>query len=251
MELYLIEYNDTIIGAYDDFNMAELFINSCIQSKLMTHKCKIIKYKANSCFSTGFQIYIDTSCVLPSVQSNVISSAQPNVISSAQPNVISSAQPNVISSAQPNVISSAQPNVISIDLDKNDAYLKIAKEKSDLLHNLNIIKGKKEKIVESKQIYNNDIKLFELFNINKKSDPNFVIPELFVDKFDIFTKLTKNGTLSWETFIKEWKTSSNNYDDYFLPNNYETKVKAYDSNSSINEELDIETDSDTDSSENN
>jgi len=225
MELYLIEYNGTIIGAYDNFNMAELFINSCIQSKLMTNKCKIIKYIANSCFSTGFQIYNDTSSVSPLVQSTFTQNIKPIV------------SPLV------------QYTNTSIDLDKNETYIKIAKEKSDLLRNLNIIKGKKEKIVESKQVYENDMKLFELFSTNKKSDINFVIPELFVDKFNIFNKLKENGILSWETFMKEYKTNqSNNYDDYFLPNKYETEVKAYDSNSSINEELDIETDSDTDSS---
>ena len=109
-------------------------------------------------------------------------------------------------------------------------------------------------MIESKQVYENDLKLFELFSMNKKSDPGFIIPELFMDKFNLFNMLKENGTLSWETFTKEYKTNqTNEYDDYFAPNNYETEVKAYDSSatsgSSINEELDIETDSDTDSSD--
>ena len=141
-----------------------------------------------------------------------------------------------------------------VDLEKNETYQKVAKEKSELLHNINLIKAKKEKMIESKQVYENDLKLFELFSMNKKSDPGFIIPELFLDKFTLFNKLKENGTLSWETFMKEYKTKqTNEYDDYFAPNNYETEVKAYDSSatsgSSINEELDIETDSDTDSSD--
>jgi len=241
MELYLIEYNGTIIGAYDDFSMAELFINSCIQSKLMTSSCKIIKYTKNSCFSTGSQLYntIDTHI-----------DARPSVRLVLPPEFVN--QPKI--RVPDNII------IPPIDLEKNETYQKVAKEKSELLHNINLIKAKKEKMIESKQVYENDLKLFELFSMNKKSDPGFIIPELFLDKFTLLNKLRESGTLSWETFMKEYKTNqSNEYDDYFAPNNYETEVKAYDSTtssasgatcgSSINEELDIETDSDTDCSE--
>ena len=135
---------------------------------------------------------------------------------------------------------------IFIDLEKNEKYQKVAKEKSELLHNMNIIKATKERMIESKQVYMNDLKLFELFSMNKKSDTNFIIPELFLDKFNLFTKLKESDTLSWETFTKEYKTNFNDYNDYFVPNDYEKEVKE--NNNMIEEELDIETDSDTDDS---
>jgi hypothetical protein len=34
MEVFLIEYNNRIIGVYDNLNKAELFIMSCLQNKL-------------------------------------------------------------------------------------------------------------------------------------------------------------------------------------------------------------------------
>ena len=242
MELYLIEYNGTIIGAYDDFNMAELFIKSCIQSKMMTSASKIIKYAKNSCFSTGSQLY-DTN----NIPSDAYIDARPSVRLVLPPEFVN--QPKI--RVPDNII------IPPIDLEKNETYQKVAKEKSELLHNINLIKAKKEKMIESKQVYENDLKLFELFSMNKKSDPGFIIPELFLDKFTLLNNLRESGTLSWETFMKEHKTNqSNEYDDYFAPNNYENEVKAYDSTTSsatcgtsINEELDIETDSDTDCSE--
>ena len=241
MELYLIEYNNMVIGAYDDFNMAELFINSCMQSKLMINSCKIIKYTKNSCFSTGSQLYNN-------LQTGVQTVVNVNAIVQ-----------NVDTKPKQKIIPS-DVSTIPIDLENNETYQKVSKAKSELLHNMNIIKAKKEKLIESKQVYENDLKLFELFSMNKKSDPNFIIPELFVDKFTLFNRLKESGTLTWETFTTEYKAASNpsnDYDEYFVPNNYENEVKAYDgtacgttcSNSSINEELDIETDSDTDSSD--
>ena len=242
MELYLIEYNGTIIGAYDDFSLAELFINSCMQSKLMTKNCKIIKYTKNSCYSTGSQLYNTNEQSYPD--------AHPDARPDARPSVRLVLPSEFVN--QPKIRVPDNTIIPPIDLEKNEMYQKVAKEKSELLHNINLIKVKKEKMIESKQVYENDLKLFELFSMNKKSDPGFIIPELFVDKFNLFNKMKENGTLSWETFMKEHKTNqSNEYDDYFAPNNYETEVKAYDntSGSSINEELDIETDSDTDCSD--
>jgi len=237
MELYLIEYNNMVIGAYDDFSMAELFVNSCIQSKLMINECKIIKYKKNSCFSTGVHQY--------NMQNQQV--VQPVVQPTAQPVV-----QQVLPTIQPKIRNVDVPIMKPIDLENNEAYQKVAKEKSELLRNLNTMKLKKEKMIESKQVYTNDLNLFELFTKNKQSDPNFIIPELFVEKFTLFTKLKKDGILSWETFTKEYKTTGmNQYDEYFVSNDYENDVIAYDStaSNSINEELDIETDSDTDSSE--
>jgi hypothetical protein len=239
MELYLIEYNGVVIGAYDDFNMAELFIKSCIQSKLMTSASKIIKYTKNSCFSTGSQLY-NTNNIHPDAHLD----ARPSVRLVLPSEFVN--QPKI--RVPDNII------IPPIDLEKNETYQKVAKEKSELLHNINLIKAKKEKMIESKQVYENDLKLFELFSMNKKSDSGFIIPELFLDKFTLLNNLRESGTLSWETFMKEHKTNqSNEYDDYFAPNNYENEVKAYDSSAncgtSINEELDIETDSDTDCSE--
>jgi hypothetical protein len=47
-ELYLIEYNNNIIGVYSNYNLAEIFILSCLQNNLILNDAKIITYKCNS-----------------------------------------------------------------------------------------------------------------------------------------------------------------------------------------------------------
>ena len=47
--IYLIEYNNVIIGAYDNELDANIFIESCQQNGFMTHPVKIITFIRNSC----------------------------------------------------------------------------------------------------------------------------------------------------------------------------------------------------------
>jgi len=128
----------------------------------------------------------------------------------------------------------------------------IAKQKLELHHRINILKVQKQKIEESKQVYENDIKLYKTFNENLLKDSKFVIPELFLEKYNLIKKLDLNNNLSWESFVKEYKTT-NFYGDYFGTNNYEDMFINSEENesaeSSIGEEFDIESDSDTGSSE--
>ena len=96
----------------------------------------------------------------------------------------------------------------------------MAEQKIILQHKINLLKKKKEKIEESKNVYNNDLKLFNIFKECKDLDPTFEIPELFTTKYIIMEKLNNNNELSWENFIKNNKTD-NNYNEYFSSNSYE------------------------------
>ena len=85
-------------------------------------------------------------------------------------------------------------------------------------------------------------------NENRNKDPNFVIPELFLQKFYIIKELQTNNNLNWESYNQQYNMvkNSNNYTDYFASNSYEDKfIKQNMAN--INEEIDIETDSETES----
>ena len=109
-------------------------------------------------------------------------------------------------------------NIISQE--NNEAFLKMAKQKIEIQHKINILKIQKEKIEESKRIFENDLKLFNLFNESKQKDSNFEIPELFNKKYEIMIKLNNDNKLNWDEFVKEFHTGENNYDDYFCLNNY-------------------------------
>jgi hypothetical protein len=47
--IYLLEYKNNIIGAYTNYNLAEIFINSCKQNNFFDSDINIISFKENTC----------------------------------------------------------------------------------------------------------------------------------------------------------------------------------------------------------
>ena len=165
MESFLIEYNNKIIGVYNNFDDAETFVLSCLQNRLMIHTVKILTFRMNSCFQ---------------IESKQISLNQQ--LSNNQD--ATHIKPVVI--VQKKIINTKP--VINVDPKNVETLQKIAKEKIDLQHKINILKNHKKKLDESKNVYENDIKLFESFNDIKTNDPEFIIPELFREKYNIMHK---------------------------------------------------------------
>lgn len=92
----------------------------------------------------------------------------------------------------------------------------IFEKKTEIEIKKNKLNIQKAKIDNSKSIYKNDIKLFKKFKIlEKKSD--FKIPEMFKNKFILFTKLENEDKLTWENFYLEYKHESfdNEYSGLF------------------------------------
>ena len=87
---------------------------------------------------------------------------------------------------------------------------------------------------ELKNIYENDLKLFNLFNENKLKSDNFIIPYLFEKKYNLFNKLLNENNLSCDSFIKEYNYNESNDDNIFI-----------NKSEPINEEFEIESDSET------
>ena len=54
---YLIEYNDKIVGVYNTYSDAEVFILGNIQNKLFKYNVKILTFKSNSCYCTEVKNY--------------------------------------------------------------------------------------------------------------------------------------------------------------------------------------------------
>lgn len=218
MKSFLVEYNNKIIGVYSTFNEAEQFIFSCQQNRLMTQIAKILTFHMNSCYQ---------------IESKQINLNQQQINLNQQQN-------------NNQVVTQTEP-VVVFDPKNKETLEKISQEKIELQHNINMLKHHKKKLDESKNIYENNIKLFELFNENKTTNPEFIIPELFREKYNIMKKLKEQDNLSWEAFNKEYRQES--FDpNYFGRNDYEESFVNKKQNP-INEEFDIETDSDTEHSE--
>ena len=64
-------------------------------------------------------------------------------------------------------------------------------------------------------------------------------------------KLNIDNKFTWNEFLKEFHTGENNYEDYFGLNSYESVfIESENENKNFSEEIDIESDSSTVSSDN-
>jgi len=189
MSYYLVKYNNNIIGTYDDLKLAKLFINSCYQNKFMTSKATIMHFTKNSCFFEKEEVeQTEEERKLGEIEKK--------------------------KEVEKQIEDKKELDKKKEELQKTPEYKEILQAKIDLQHDLNLLKQKKEKIEQSKIVYENDVKLYNIFKQSKMDNPEFEIPEIFSKKFIIFTKLTDEDRLSWDNFVGEYK-HENLYNDYF------------------------------------
>ena len=221
--IYTIKYCNNIIGIYDSYDLAYNYIISLLQNNLINNiSNNIIIYK----YILNAGHYIETIKFKNNDISELLNKKKKYIN-----NIIKSKCDNKTIKIQNNntIKSNYDEETIKIqndnDLEKNIEIIdNINKNKIEIQHDINMLNQKKEKILESKQVYDNDIKLYNLFNTKIINEPNFIIPELFNDKYNIFKKLDLENRLSWDTYILESNNDINNYNNYFVENDYEKKI---------------------------
>ena len=269
MYIYLIEYNNKIIGVYNNYDVAKINIKSFFYNNFINNNIIIKSYYINSCLLYKEEVFsknlkdansiklIDT--IINDIDINItnINNIINNQINNNQ--TIDNNNQTIDNNNNQTIDNNNQTidnNNQTIDNNKiNFNYNKIIKEynkesynlveeiknkkineQKDLQHNINLLKIKKEKMKELKTIYENDLKLFHLFNENKLKSNDFIIPCMFENKYNLFTKLINENNLSCHSFIKEFnsnESNANNCDNLFIKQN------------NINEEIEIESDSET------
>ena len=127
---------------------------------------------------------------------------------------------------------------VVLNSDTKDKIKKQQNKQSKIEYNINLLKQKKEQLEESKNVYKIDYELFKKFKKYQTEIPDFVIPELFQDKYNIMIELDNANNLSWESFRNKYKTSSidTSYSKLFAGD--KTRERSL---------LDIDSDSDPDS----
>ena len=213
--IYLIENKSKIIGVFNDYKVSELYVFSLLQNNIIDDIISINKYILNSGYCTDKIIFNHNN-------TKIQSTVQP--------------KKNILIEKKIQNDIDNESNIL-IDNTKNYENLEnIAKNKIELQHDINILKKQKEKLIESKQVYETDLKLFEMFTNEINKNPNFIIPELFINKYKIFKKLKLENDLSLESFNLEYKKNKNNdYNDYFKSNDYENNYELL--NDNIEEEI--------------
>jgi hypothetical protein len=259
MSTYLVEYKNKIIGVYNNYYLAETFILSCLQNKIIDDDVLIHHYRENSCFK------YDTSTINNKLKLNskksILSESSNNKLKlnskksnnklklNSKKSILSESSYETSSSDDTSTCSDDNklfsPIILKDDnslqtmpIDESSSkLLKFTNQRSELQHKINMLKIQKEKIDESKQVYESDLKLFRIFKTSVDTDNNYEIPELFAKKYEIMNKLFNENNLTWENFTEKYK-NENYYGEYFTQNSYEEKF-LNNTDVIIDEEVDI------------
>ena len=211
-DYYLIKYNNNIIGAYDNTYDAEVFILSCLQNKFMENQASIVTCLENSCFFKGERVVkLDNNNKSAFYQ-------EPRTIATQTDSLKTDGlEPNAM---EPNVLNNKSKLELKIDTEPKDTifvsqeYIDKCNKQSKLQHELNLLKLQKDKIDQSKKVYESDLKIYNIFKQKYEEDNTTVIPEIFKKKYDLFKHLEDNNNLSWCNFFNSYK-HENMYNDHF------------------------------------
>ena len=86
--------------------------------------------------------------------------------------------------------------------EKEEYIKKVLESKKELEAKIKELKQKKEKLKEQKNIYEADLKIYNVVKKNLNDDENFKIPELFIRKFEIFSLMDEKKNISFEEYLK-------------------------------------------------
>jgi len=288
MNIYLIEYKNNIIGTYNNYYLAELFILSCLQNNFIEDSALIHHYKKNSCFKYNTNtITLNCNSIIKSKTQDILSelyeisssddttSCMDYISSSSSSSSDDTEDIDIDKKLLHNSKSELNQNSVVLQLNERNPVLQksnpvlqkssaelqksnpVLQKRNDelqkrsaelhehsavLQRNINKLKLQKEKINESKQVYESDLKLFNIFKNSVETNDNFEIPVIFAKKYEIMNKLFIEDKLSWENFINNYK-NENYYGDYFSSNSYEEKFANNSKNdlctTTIDEQIDI------------
>ncbi len=178
--LHALLYKKNTIGLFSDYNKCKLMIDGLIQNNFIDKKFIEIKsFHENSILSEEYQEISDANIIEEFSDNN------------------------------------------TTDTDKKPVVKKPTEEemkkKVDLQNSINELKKKKEKLEESKRVYDVDLELYNKFKKIKETNLNFIIPEMFIDKYELMDGLNKENKLCWENFYELYvpKKLETNYDKLF------------------------------------
>ena len=126
------------------------------------------------------------------------------------------------------------------ELIESEEYKKLMQIKIDTKHEINELKKQKIKLEEDKESYEYDLKIYNKLKKDKEKIENFVIPEIFTLKYNIYKKLEESNELNFNAYRIEWEKvkPQNNY-NLFTTNTYENLFTNSHNKEDINIEIDI------------
>jgi hypothetical protein len=109
---------------------------------------------------------------------------------------------------------------------KKEKILSLSEQKKELQHKINMLRLDQQKIKDCQNEYIYNLKLFELFKNKLVENDTFVIPELFIDKYNVMLELEKNNKLSWENYYNRYVSKLLN-NNSFTPHDQRSSKAEY------------------------
>jgi len=239
---YLVKYNNNIIGCYNDYAQAELFILSCYQNNFMTSIASIVKCHENSCyFVDNTYIHNDNDDNDDDNDDNDNVKLKLDQAPKLFPSPFDEKYDNPEIKLPTFVEKYDNPEIklptfvekydnpeikLPSNLFSSPEFIEKYDNKYKVQHEINLLKQKKEKLEQSKRVYESDITIYNIFK-EKHEKNNEEIPDIFIKKYNVFKKLENENKLSWENFVKEYK-HENMYNDHFNVGYHESLYQEFD-----------------------
>jgi hypothetical protein len=216
MNSYIIKINNLLSGIYDNLDLALDYIYSLNCSKLLTNNHNVIiqKIKINS-FIILEEYTIDLDFKITKKNKINYNKRNQQLDIEYEDDSISETTNDLSlneSIQNENINSNDNISITSSEQDRQKKKFKeflkkqneLGQSKIDMMHQINILKKEQEKIKEEEYIYENDLILFNKFKLEKEKNINFIIPYMFEDKFNIFSKLDAESKISFENFKEKF-----------------------------------------------
>jgi hypothetical protein len=235
MNSYIIKYNNNIIGVYNDLTISLDYIYSLVNSNIIQKTSNVIiyEYKINSCivlqeYNIDLNyIIINKSIINYSKNNNLIFSENKYESDSSLEDTSLYNQEYNENDSDINTTEEEKQKKIKREFLQNQN--KLAQEKINIIHNINLLKEEKKKYDEKINEYNYDLNLYNKFKEIKNKNESFIIPIIFEQKYNIFNILDNQNNLTFENFIKIYKPEKINtqYDQLFDENSSKDILETF------------------------
>lgn len=196
-ELYALFHKENLIGLYNDYNDCQIMIMGLVNNKFAIKTNLSIKT-----FYTNTITNIEYN--KKPVNNIIIEEFSPDVSTDDDDDEFE----NLNSEEKEKVINKMRQDLKKnreINEEKQKIIDEEEKNRSEIQFSINKLKKEKEKIEESKRVYDVDITIFNKFKQMKQDNSNFIIPDMFIDKYDLMIELENENKLCWDNFHELYK----------------------------------------------
>lgn len=182
--LHAILKNKKLVGLFSDYEKCKVMFEGIISNNFAERKHLEIKSYYNNSITEGE--YKDES---DEIESN-----------------------NLLEIFTDNNTTDTEKIVEKVELSKEEN-----KKKVEIQNSIFELKRQKEKLEESKRVFDVDLELYNKFKKIKETNSKFTIPDMFTDKYELMEALEKENKLCWENFHELYKPKNlnTNYDKLF------------------------------------